>query len=75
LNFSPAFANGPIHLSNRNGQSIRPMQKAFQPSNVLGGWTKQYISVILDHKIEGIAGLQPQVVPNRFGNDRLPFAG
>jgi hypothetical protein len=51
------------------------MQKAFQLSDILGGWTNQYVSVILDHKIECIAGLQPQVVPNRFGNDRLPFAG
>ena len=33
-NFSPAFANGVIHLFPLNGQAIRPMQKAFQPSNI-----------------------------------------
>jgi hypothetical protein len=69
------LANGFIHVINRYYFHTLSVQYSFDLANVDGRGLDENGAILLNNKIDLIAGLQLQVVPDLSGDSRLALAG
>jgi hypothetical protein len=64
-----------VHIFDGNRLLAWPVQHPLQFPDILGRGAYEDVPVFLKDEIDGVAGLQTQLLPYRLGDHRLAFAG